>query len=213
MKFSLTKEDIDLLVKCFWVVSPFMLVWGILAIYRTTVSSAVTVPILGGVSHSLTIIVSIPVLTACVLVLSTIVVLHARFAPGPDLSKRILPIFGAVSARFRQVAVVVICVFLVFGTFSTVDLCWKMAQMQIIVDDSLGHDTVSGIQIFNFREKRDWRWRDPKDAKERVNAYPGSQPWGYTVLAVSAAISVALAFHALFIYRTKDGYETVPAEP
>jgi hypothetical protein len=186
MGLKLSKEDTEFLVKSFWVVAPFTLAWDIIAHYRSTITTPVSLAFVGNVSHAQTVLMSLPVLSICLWVLCSAVVLYAS-CTGHDRGRfvgRILPIFGAVSDPLRYASAILLFFALVLPIITTTHLLAEMHKMEMVSLKT--HLQLTGDHIFEFQGPSDWRWHDTADVDtERPTGFPGWQPWIYRFMVIA----------------------------
>jgi hypothetical protein len=217
MPSKLTKEDTDFFVKAFWVIAPFTVAWDLITHYRTTVTIPVPVPFLGNLSYSKAVIISLPVLSICLWLLSAMVSLYARrcMRRGDRITDRLLPIFGSVSQPLQLLAALLFVIILILPVITTTHFLIRMQapDMGIVVlhDETRHH--LTGSEILDFREARDWRWRDPQDPAERPTAFPGWQPWSYFLMVLCNYFAVIFVFLAVTLRSASQQGVITPAEP
>jgi hypothetical protein len=192
-----TPADRVFLMNAFRVLAGFALVWSLGAIYRTTVTKPIDLPVIGKISYSGAVLVTIPVVSVLVCLLSAILVVFAlssRVVPGQTLY-RVLPIFGPISGSLRRITAVLILAIVLFLNVILIVLFVKMSQMQIRAHDEGA--VLQGPQIYGFQHPHDWRWIDPKDPDERPSAFPGWQPNIYLALVAIDWCGFLLVLSAL----------------
>jgi hypothetical protein len=176
---KITPNDRAFLIKAFWSIAGLSLVWCTTAIYRTTITKSVDLPIIGKISYSGAILISIPVLSFLFWLLSVILILFSR-SVSPDRRQtfgRLLPIFGPLSRSMRPIAAFLTLALLLYLNVIITILFLKMTRMDMVSRDG---GTVLHLHQQNiFQKARDWRWIDPQDSNERPSAYPVLQPNAY----------------------------------
>jgi hypothetical protein len=184
-------------------IGTFTCSWALLAWVRTT-GQRVKLPIFDELTVTETVIFSIPLVFFCLILLYFLAVKHNHIVRPSRRLERIppaytLPLVGEM-ACFR---LAVLLMFFVLPTASLVRFLNLFVGLEIIsmVDGS----TLRAQKIFSFPERwydgELWRWITDNPAI-RPSAFPGAQPYCYTVLVVTAVI-VLVVFIGL-IFRRQD---------
>ncbi|MBV8216756.1 MAG: hypothetical protein JOZ08_26355 [Verrucomicrobia bacterium] len=131
---KITPGDRVFLMNAFRVLASFALVWCLGAIYRTTVIKPIDLPVIGKISYSGAVLVTIPVVSVLVCWLSAILVVFAlssRAAAGQTLY-RVLPIFGPITQSLRRITAVLILAVVLFLNVIPLVLFVKMSRIRPI---------------------------------------------------------------------------------
>jgi hypothetical protein len=195
----ITADDLTFLKNSFWTVAVPALVWATVSIYRTTVTTPTNVPVIGAISYSAGLVITVPVLSVLTWLMSAILTVFALSLGSNHVTDRVLPAFGPVSPVFRTTTALLIIGILAFVNITTVILFFKLIALGM--EPKGGGGQVRGIQIFEFQDGHDWRWIDPQNCVERMTAFPGIQPNLYWFFVILNWCSALLLLEALLTKR------------
>ena len=210
MTMKITPDDLTFLKNSFWTVAVPSLIWATVSIYRTTVTTPTDVPVIGKISYSAGLVITIPVLSVLIWAMSTILTVFARSSGSTSrhVADRVLPAFGPVSPAFRAATALLVIGILTFVNVITIILFFKLIALGIEPKD--GGAPVVGDRIFDFQASHDWRWQDPQSGTERMTAFPGVQPNLYWLLLILNFCAALLLLEVLFVRRKAMDIELKP---